>query len=68
MTEQNRSYVIWLIKGLAEQEYGPQYPITKNLASIHEDAQRLLRRHSPHTILDTQGLIPKASAFMALAF
>ena len=39
MTEQNRKYVtkeigkllseIWRIKGLAEQEYGSQHPITK---------------------------------------
>lgn len=53
MTEQNRRYVtkeigkllseIWRIKGLAEQEYGPQHPITKKLASMHEDAQTLLR-------------------------
>jgi hypothetical protein len=53
MTEQNRRYVnkeigkllseIWRIKGLAEQEYGPQHPITKKLASMHEDAQKLLR-------------------------
>jgi hypothetical protein len=43
MTEQNRKYVtkeigkllseIWRIKGLAEQEYGPQHPITKKLGS-----------------------------------
>ena len=42
MTEQNRNYVkkeigkllsdIWRIKGLAEQEYGPQHPITKKLS------------------------------------
>ena len=53
MTEQNRRYVnkeigkllseIWRIKGLVEQEYGPQHPITKKLASMHEDAQKLLR-------------------------
>jgi len=53
MTEQNRRYVtkeigkllseIWRVKGLAEQEYGPQHPITKKLASMHEDAQKLLR-------------------------
>ena len=53
MTEQNRKYVtkeigkllseIWRIKVLAEQEYGPQHPITKKLASMHEDAQKLLR-------------------------
>ncbi len=56
MTEQNRKYVtkeigkllseIWRIKGLAEQEYGPQHPITKKLASMHEDAQKLLREES----------------------
>ena len=53
MTEQNRRYVtkeigkllseIWRIKGLAEQEYGLEHPITKKLASMHEDAQKLLR-------------------------
>jgi hypothetical protein len=53
MTEQNRKYVtkeigkllseIWRIKGLAEQEYGPQHPITKKLAGMHTDAQGLLR-------------------------
>jgi len=53
MTEQNRRYVnkeigkllseIWRVKSLAEQEYGPQHPITKKLASMHEDAQKLLR-------------------------
>jgi len=53
MTEQNRKYVtkeigkllseIWRIKGLAEQEYGPQHPITKKLAGMHEEAQGLLQ-------------------------
>ena len=53
MTEQNRRYVtkeigkllseIWRIKGLAGQEYGLEHPITKKLASMHEDAQKLLR-------------------------
>ncbi|GAB6264676.1 MAG: hypothetical protein M0Q47_00400 [Methanothrix sp.] len=53
MTEQNRRYVqkeigrllsdIWRIKGLAEQEYGPQHPITKKLAGMHGDAQLLLQ-------------------------
>jgi len=48
MTEQNLNYItkeigkllseIWRIKGLAEQEYGPQHPITKKLASMHADA------------------------------
>ena len=43
MTEQNRRYVnkeigkllseIWRIKGLAEQEYGPQHPIIKKLGT-----------------------------------
>jgi hypothetical protein len=56
MTEQNRKYVtkeigkllsdIWRIKGLAEQEYGPQHPITKKLASMHADAQELLQEKS----------------------
>jgi hypothetical protein len=53
MTEQNRKYItkeigrllseIWRIKGLAEQEYGPQNPTTKKLAGVHEDIQKLLR-------------------------
>lgn len=53
MTEQNRKYVtkeigkllseIWRIKRLAEQEYGPQHPITKKLGRMHADAQALLR-------------------------
>jgi hypothetical protein len=52
MTEQNRKYItkeigkllsdIWRIKGLAEQGYGLQNPITKKLAGIHGDAQALL--------------------------
>jgi hypothetical protein len=56
MTEQNRKYVtkeigkllseIWRIKGLAEQEYGPQHPITKKLSSMHADAQLLLQEKS----------------------
>ena len=53
MTEQNLWYVakeigkllseIWRVKSLAEQEYGPKHPITKKLASMHDDAQKLLR-------------------------
>ena len=53
MTEQNRRYVtkemgkllseIWRVKSLAEQEYGPQHPITKKLAGMHGDAQLLLQ-------------------------
>jgi len=56
MTEQNRKYIqneigkllsdIWRIKGLAGQEYGPQHPITKKLASMHGDAQALLQEGS----------------------
>jgi hypothetical protein len=52
MTEQNRNYInkeigkllseIWRIKDMAEQEYGPQHPITKKLSSMHVDAQSLL--------------------------
>ena len=48
MSEQNRRYVqkeigrllsdIWRIKGLAEQEYGPQHPIAKKLAGMQEAA------------------------------
>lgn len=53
MTEQNRNYIkkevgkllsdIWRIKGLSEQEFGPQHPITKKLSSMHADAQALLQ-------------------------
>ncbi|HUS75950.1 MAG TPA: hypothetical protein VMY43_08080 [Methanothrix sp.] len=53
MTEQNRNYIkkevgkllseIWRIKGLSEQEYGPNHLITKKLASMHGDAQALLQ-------------------------
>jgi hypothetical protein len=53
MTEQNRKYVtkeigkllseIWRIKGLAEQEYGAQHPITKQLSNMHANAQALLQ-------------------------
>ena len=56
MTEQNRKYItkeigkllsdIWRIKGLAEQEYGSQHPITKKLARMHADAQELLQEKS----------------------
>ncbi len=56
MTEQNRKYIqkeigkllseIWRIKGLAEQEYGPQHPVTKKLVSMHADAQGLLLENS----------------------
>ena len=53
MTEQNRNYIkkeigkllsdIWRIKGLAEQVYGPQHPITKKLGNMHADVQALLQ-------------------------
>ncbi|MCK9567180.1 MAG: hypothetical protein M0Q43_14175 [Methanothrix sp.] len=56
MTEQNRKYVtkeigkllseIWRIKELAEQEYGPQHPLTKKLGCMHADAQALLQEKS----------------------
>jgi hypothetical protein len=56
MTEQNRKYVqkevgkllseIWRIKGLAEQEYGLQHPITKKLTEMHADVQALLKESS----------------------
>jgi len=56
MTEQNRNYVkkeigkllsdIWRVKGLAEQEYGSQHPITKKLGQMHADAQELLQEKS----------------------
>jgi hypothetical protein len=52
MTEQNRRYItkeigkllseIWRIKGLSEQEYGQQHPVTKKLGSMHADVQALL--------------------------
>ncbi len=54
MNEQNRKYImkeigkllseIWRIKGLAEQEYGQQHPITKRLSSMHADTQALLQK------------------------
>ena len=64
MTEQNRKYItkeigkllsgIWLIKGLAEQEFGPQHPITEKLGSMHRDAQALLQEKSEsHNIRST---------------
>ena len=53
MTKQNLRYVnkeigkllseIWRVKGLAEQEYGPQHSITKKLASMHGEVQALLQ-------------------------
>jgi hypothetical protein len=53
MTEQNRTYIkkeigkllseIWRIKGLSEQEYGSNHPITKKLSNMHEQAQSLLQ-------------------------
>ena len=52
MTEQNRNYMneigkllseIWRIKGLSEQEYGSDHPITKKLISMHGEAQALLQ-------------------------
>ncbi len=56
MTEQNRNYIkkeigkllsdIWRIKGLAEQEYGPQHAITKKLISMHAEDQALLQEQS----------------------
>ncbi len=56
MTEQNRNYItkevgkllseIWRIKGLSEQEYGPDHPITKKLSSMHAAAQALLQEKS----------------------
>jgi hypothetical protein len=55
MTEQNRKYImkevskllseIWRIKGLSEQEYGPNHPITKKLGNMHADAQMLLQEN-----------------------
>jgi hypothetical protein len=53
MTEQNRNYIrkeigkllsdIWRIKGLSEQEYGLDHPITKKLIGMHGEAQALLQ-------------------------
>jgi len=53
MTDQNRNYIrkeigkllseIWRIKGLSEQEYGSDHPITKKLISMHGEAQELLQ-------------------------
>jgi len=53
MTEQNRNYIkkeigkllseIWRIKGLSEQEYGSNHPITKGLNKMHGEAQALLQ-------------------------
>ena len=53
MTEQNRNYIrkeigkllseIWRIKGLSEQEYGLQHPITKKLSSMHADVEELMK-------------------------
>jgi hypothetical protein len=53
MTDQNRKYImkeigkllseIWRIKGLAEQEYGPNHPITRKLSGMHAEAQTLLQ-------------------------
>lgn len=53
MTEQNRNYIkkeigkllseIWRVRGLSEQEFGPQHPITKRLDRMHTDAQALLQ-------------------------
>jgi len=56
MTEPNRKYItkeigkllseIWRIKGLSEQEYGQQHPITKKLISVRADFQALLQEKS----------------------
>lgn len=53
ITEQNRKYImkevgkllseIWRIKGLSEQEYGLNHPITKKLSSMHVEVQTLLQ-------------------------
>jgi hypothetical protein len=34
---------IWRIKGMSEQEYGPNHPITKKLSSMHVEVQTLLQ-------------------------
>jgi hypothetical protein len=56
VTEQDHKYVqkeigkllseIWRIKGLSEQEYGAQHPVTKKLVSMHADVQALLQEKS----------------------
>lgn len=56
MIEQNRRYIkkevgkllseIWRIKGLSEQEYGLEHPITKKLKGMHADTQALLHDES----------------------
>jgi len=56
MTEKNRNYIrkeigkllseIWQVKGLSEQEYGLDHPITKKLSSMYEDADALLQEIS----------------------
>jgi hypothetical protein len=61
MTEQNRKYIkreigkllsdIWRIKGLAEQEFGLQHPITRKLNGMHADAQALLHENLDGTDL-----------------
>lgn len=53
MTEQNRNYIkkeigkplskLWRIKGLSEQEYGSDHPITKKLTIMHSEVQTLLQ-------------------------
>jgi len=53
VTEQNRKYIIkevgkllseiWRIKGLSEQEYGQNHPITKKLGSVHAEILALLQ-------------------------
>lgn len=53
MTEQNRNYIkkeigkllskLWRIKGLSEQEYGSDHPITKKLTIMHGEVQTLLQ-------------------------
>jgi hypothetical protein len=39
------------IKGLAEQEYGPQHPITKKLSGLHADAQALMQGSYENVIM-----------------
>jgi len=69
MTEQNRKYVlkeigrllseIWRVKGLAEQEYGPQHPITRKLAGMHADAQALLQERNMKERATERPISPK---------
>lgn len=69
MTKQNRKYVlkengrdlseIWRVKGLAEQEYGPQHPITRKLAGMHADVQALPQEKNGKLLATERPVSPK---------